>query len=675
MAQMMFNLEGCIKNIKLTPTNCLSPLYEAIINSFHAIEERGNKKTGSVTIRLHRDYTEKPLPDLDMQPEVHYNPIVSFSIEDNGIGFTRENFDAFRMAYTPKKEKKGGKGVGRFLWLKAFQDVHIESTYHEGGVCLERDFMFSVKENVSSDKAEKVGEQDNNTVVHLQQYKEEFAGSCPKEAMDIVERIIYHFLSYFEFEFCPDFVLKDGENGEIVFNLKEHFEKNIKPGLERKEFKINDHLFQLLNVHQYGKGDDNRHRLIFCANGREVKRKPLSGEIIDLQKKLTHKDGNSFYYVGIVSGEYLDGYVDPERTDFNIPKKSEGMIGDLFVSEEDIIQKAVEIIKEYLDEYLQPISEKKVRDYKNLINSEFPEFRSMVNARPEILDAIKPGLSNEQFETDMHERLRNYRHESESDINELLNFSEISDYDKYERMCAEVVQKITDTDKDSLARLVIHRKSIIELLDKNLNLTSNGKYALEKVVHNLIFPQGRTSDDIPFKNQNLWLIDERFAFHLFLASDKKARQDGNVEVKSQGKPDIYIESLAFTEGDLEFPSIAIVEFKRPNKENYGKDENPIDQVKNYIEIIRPGKAKTHKGRIIPYTEGMRFYCYIICTLTPKIEQFASNDDFSRKFDNSGWFRYHGNYKAWIEIIDYNTLVRDARRRNRAFCRALNIKNC
>lgn len=669
--KMRINLEGRIKNTKLSPANCLFPLYEAIINSLHAIEERGNKGDGYVNIEIHRDYFTRT---LDPKDEGYNPPIIGFSIEDNGIGFNKDNYDAFITADTTRKSKKGGKGVGRFLWLKAFDYVNIESTYRENGGFFKREFDFTIKDGgSSSDYSEEVREQENKTIVHLRKYKEEYEKHCPHKASIIAERIIYHFLSYFVFEFCPAMNLVDNKK---TIDLKEIFCNEIKPKLQSENFEVNEEKFQLLHVRQYGGSEDNEHRLVLCGNGREVKGKSLSNNIVDLQKKIRDEDDNFFYYIGLVSGKYLDEHLDMERIDFTIPKKSGRNLFPEWISEEQLQEEAVGIIRTYLDDYLKPIREEKVKNYKNLVHGELPEYRNMIKEMPEVLNVIKPGLSIEQFETVMHEKHRDYKRKIEDETNKLikLNFKDIRDYEEYERKCSEVVEKITASDKDALARLVIHRKAIIDLLEKNLNLSLDGKYAYESSVHSLIFPQGKTSDDIPYQYQNLWLIDERYAFHSYLASDKKAKKYKGVQTESGRELDIYIESLAFTEVDTEFPSIAIVEFKRPNREEYGKDDNPIEQIIDYIEMIREGKAKTHKGRIIKYIDGMRFYCYIICTVTPKIENFAGKKNFSVKFDKSGWFQYHDTYRAWIEIIDYDTLIRDAKRRNKALFEALNIRN-
>ena len=42
------------------------------------------------------------------------------TITDNGCGFDEKNFSSFTTADSRFKESKGAKGVGRFIWLKAF---------------------------------------------------------------------------------------------------------------------------------------------------------------------------------------------------------------------------------------------------------------------------------------------------------------------------------------------------------------------------------------------------------------------------------------------------------------------------------------------------------------------------------------------------------------------------
>jgi hypothetical protein len=56
-----------------------------------------------------------------------------FAITDNGIGLNDENFDSFNTAFSDHKLSRGGKGLGRFTWLKAFDKVEIDSTFEKQG--------------------------------------------------------------------------------------------------------------------------------------------------------------------------------------------------------------------------------------------------------------------------------------------------------------------------------------------------------------------------------------------------------------------------------------------------------------------------------------------------------------------------------------------------------------
>ena len=140
---MKIDIEGRVKNVNLPYSKALHPLFETIINSIHAIEERG-QGNGYVNITIERD-TSQSVIDED-----HYDlhPIASFKVEDDGVGFNQQNYDSFQTSDTKYKQAKGGKGVGRFIWLKAFEAVHIDSIFvdDEGSKRRRFDFLLSEEE-------------------------------------------------------------------------------------------------------------------------------------------------------------------------------------------------------------------------------------------------------------------------------------------------------------------------------------------------------------------------------------------------------------------------------------------------------------------------------------------------------------------------------------------------
>ena len=88
---------------------------------------------------------------------------------------------------------------------------------------------------------------------------------------------------------------------------------------------------------------------------------------------------------------------------------------------------------------------------------------------------------------------------------------------------------------------------------------------------------------------NLWVVDERLAYHRFLASDKTLKSMPVLDSKSKKEPDIAVfdQAFAYSDSDEPFSSITVVEFKKPD--NDGK--NPINQVLEYIDLIQQGKKQ------------------------------------------------------------------------------------
>lgn len=70
--------------------------------------------------------------------------------------------------------------------------------------------------------------------------------------------------------------------------------------------------------------------------------------------------------------------------------------------------------------------------------------------------------------------------------------------------------------------------------------------------------------------------------------------------------------LAFTdEEEQPFSNISIIEFKRPGRTNYSDTENPIRQVKEYMDNIVEGRIKIKAGEVLNGTENICFFCYIL----------------------------------------------------------------
>jgi hypothetical protein len=113
--------------------------------------------------------------------------------------------------------------------------------------------------------------------------------------------------------------------------------------------------------------------------------------------------------------------------------------------------------------------------------------------------------------------------------------------EEYEARVNDFIERENELGKSSLAQYVAHRKVILEFLEKSLQSNpETGKYPLEEIIHKIIYPMRTTSDDVPYEQQNLWIIDERLSYHGFLASDMPLDTVKVLANPSESRPDIMI---------------------------------------------------------------------------------------------------------------------------------------
>lgn len=657
--QFTMNLAGQVNNMHLPKSKALWPLFETIVNSIQSLEDIMDCDAPKIVIMANRPKEMQ----TNLEGEDELNHFEEFIVQDNGEGFSEKNYTSFLEAYSTLKVKKGCKGIGRFLWLKAFKKVEIHSIYLENGEWFEREFSFTLSDAVipenNKKKVNPPETQKNSTEVRLLGFLPQYRETVALSLESLVKKIIDHCLPYFIMGGCPQIILRDNLGDQYVVN--DYYNRLYRDSLHRDEIKIKDQDFILyhMTVHE---GAD-KHELHLCANNREVKSIDLSKLIPNLDKKIVSGD-DVYYYVGYLTGDYLDKAVDLERYEFCF--EDNPILYN--IDENEIVNAAISFIEAYLSDDLDQIREDKKQRIDEFVRTKKPQYRFLLNRKPEIYDSIHVGLSDEKLDMELYEQEQKWERDiaqSKAEIDERRK-QNATDNPSFKKLFGEYCESVTQLSQASLAEYVVRRKAVIALLEEALQSTEDGTYKKEAQIHSIICPMQITSDDVKFEDMNLWLIDDRLAYHQFLASDQPMKSLPVLQSDVPRRMDIAIfdRAISYSADEDNINSITIVELKKPQRDDMKADnKNPIRQVLQYVQDIKDGKVKKANGRGFGPVQNAQFYCYVIADLTESLIYDAKMADFNPTPDGEGYFGYHSRIGAYVEVISYDKLVKDAKKRN------------
>lgn len=667
------SLSGRLRNTILPKKSALFPIFEAIVNSIHAIDERVefDDEYALDDSKITISFVRSSQGTLDGSK----SEIIGFQIEDNGIGFNTKNYDSFLTLDSEYKIAKGCKGIGRLIWLKAFSTVKVESHFVEDGKSYLRQFTFNV-DGLFNESLTEVEATSPSTKVTLLNISKDYLPYISKSTDTIASKIIDHCFWYFLREGgAPSIVISD-DNDHTNLNAKFEYSKSAEISCET--IKINNIDFEITHIN-LKEGSPYSNQALFGAANRLVLAENLEPRIQGLYGDL-EKDGTPFSYVCFVSSSFLTDNVAPERLGFNIPeKKEDGSFED--ISLEEIKEAVVSSVRTHLSQYLTENLQRTEERIVSFVNTQEPRYRSILKHLTPEDKAFNPNIKDSQLELRLHKRLTEIDRQLMAEGHSLMHDDNIEEEDFKQRL-KDYLAKSADSKASDLASYVAKRKVIIDLLEKSLERHDDGKYSREETIHQLIMPMRQTSDSLQTEEHaNLWLIDERLAFHAYLASDKTLRSMPITSDSSNKEPDlcalnVYDNPLLVNDGAARpLAAITVVELKRPMRDDAkeGEKENPIEQALNYLERIRQGEAIDPKGRPIPAPNDIPGFCYIICDITPSIKQRCkAMGCLQESQDKMGYFGYHPNFKAYIEVISFNKLVQQAKERNRMFFQKLGI---
>lgn len=662
------NILGVVKKIK-SCSNPYLPIIEAIINSIDSIGET-SRTDGKVEVILKRENC------LDVDSSF-IPPVRSVEIRDNGVGFNSQNRDSFDTFYSDMKVQKGGKGFGRFMYLKYFNRVSVESVFIENDKYYRKKFDFGKQYDIIINETceECTGVTDTGTRLFLNDIIEN--KYLDKGIETISRKLLENLLVFFvdDMEKCPTITIVDQNNGEkIILNDYLNQDKDIQL-IARNRFAINssfeqkDFSFEAVTFKVYF-ANNQKSRIILTGHNREVTNTPLSqyipefdDEFYDIETSSNTSIQKNYIVQTYVLGDYLNENVSLERETFDFDKSTGTTLFPL--SQSDIERETAIQVKSFFSNEVLLRENKKKDRIVQYINETAPWHREYLKTLE--LGSIPYHASEETIEAALQKEKYRIECDNRIKLRVALENDEV-----YDESISTLISSITQTGKDDLAHYVCTRKAVIELFNKLLKRRPDGKAELEKELHNLIFPMGGTSETTLYENHNLWLLDERLVFSDYIASDKKISK-----TTAPKEPDLVIfdKKRSFRTGDNEYSNpLTVFEFKRPKRIEYSNDENPIVQVGDYVDLIRAGKYETPDGvEKVKVNDCTPVYGYVVCDPCPRIDSFAKQASLTKKPDGEGYFGFHPGYNIYIELLSFKSLLKNAELRNKIFFHKLKIE--
>jgi len=663
------NIQGTIDNIR-SRSNVYTPLIEAVVNAIDSIRTF-KPPDGDIEVVVKRDNTL--IFDGSQQP------IRSIEVRDNGIGFNQNNRDSFDELYSSMKRQNGGKGFGRFMYLKYFSEVAVESNYKDADQFFTRKFMFGRKDEIIINESNVHSSvTDNQTILYLNNlYADK---SLDKELETIARKLLEKLLIFFinDSSKCPRITIKEADGSKSIV-LNEYFKTSQEISLFQTvifdvpiPYTEDNETFtaKVFKIYFPATGS----KVILTADNREVVESSLHAyvpefedEFYDVSVNKSGKEVKRNYIVKTyVLGKYLDRNVSLERETFNFEKDTSNPFYQL--SQQDIEQAAAEATKNIFAEDVKVRSEKKNARVNQYVDTSAPWHKTYI--RDVDLSGFAYNASDEKIELELQKYKFNSEQRNKRDIQFLLNSTEDADFE--ERLNA-IVSKITEIGKSDLAHYVSSRKVVLQVFEELRKRDDRGAATQEKEIHSLIFPMNRDSTNTAYEQHNLWLLDERLVFSEYVASDRKISKQKDALVE----PDLVVFDIkkSYRNGENEYSNpLTIFEFKRPKRTAYKQDDDPILQIGMYLDKIRAGKYEMPEGtEPIKVNDGTPVYAYVVSDLTEKIHGFARLHQLTISADGEGYFGYHTGYKMYVEIISFAKLLKDATLRNKIFFKKLGLE--
>ena len=584
--------------VKKLPTNLklLSVLNEAITNSIQANASEIEIYFYTLATDLFGD-TRK---------------VKNISIIDNGDGFTDKNIDSFNHYMSEYKQALGCKGIGRFTYLTICEKVEFESYNNNKNI----KFNFNLEtEEIKPIVMENEALVKKTKLNYINIENREVSSDLSVEAKEIIN----HFLSIFKF-------MVD-ENKNVLIKL--YIDDVLKENIEAKEhgsnfideeftIKVRD-IEETFKVSYKQKGSSIKG--FYCADKRSVKQDGL-----DVNFRTSKDKGLLFF----VTSTFFDRTVNDERTDFNIKDNDKNLFSlDWDTLNRKLFSKINSICKT-LGIDIEEINNKNKKESLNSAPYLAPYIQKSQNmaTSAEIIKEAK-----ELFNADK-EYIRNLRNKRNPDYEERL----------YTSNQAELAEYIFDREK-----IILDIKKDLEDVNNKTN---------ETIIHNKIMKTKTSNENYTsYKDNNLWLFDERFMIYNYAYSDKTINEILDLkDADKKVRPDICI----FTKSKNDTKEIILIELKGSDATGE-KNAGGLNELNKYTRKIKNYFEKNGEEVLI--------WSYLITSLNLETKQEIEDFPGMKKtYTTKGqmYYLYNENLNAITHILTLETMIEDAMSRNQLF---------
>lgn len=630
--------------------NILLPVYEAIHNSIHSLKQ-SNNENGNITVEFKRD-------NNDIDPK----KILEIIIKDDGSGFTPVNIESFGKIFsTHKKEEFNCKGIGRLSYFVPFLTVSIDSTFTHNNKNWK--IIEDINENnfhtISEITPKQTEDKYINTKICLKNINPKWSDKFKIEESYIKNSLKDHFL--------PSTLSMQNITIKIIDSEGYYIKSNINDVIKDTPILLKNNSFEIFHLKNRST-HRSTHKIIFSADGRSVKNFP-----INFLPNAKIGNGDDKYYLNtVVVSDYLNKTHNIHRNGFNTNTTS---LFEDSISEGEIYEKCLDKSRSFSQESILRFECVLDKHIDQAID-ELPHLSFLKNDT-KMRNEMKLGDDITTVKSTLVKRFAEKQVESFNFVKSFTKQYEDSDIPNYEDFKKNALSKLEEGMRINHAPLVSYikyRDFVLTIYDKLLSKKGNGKYQPEKILHDIIFPTKYNSSNAEsdYFKHNLWIIDDRYAIYDFLTSDLP--EHITLGTKHDPKDKRYDICAAYSDPIGEEHNVFIIELKKTNLA-LAADNDPIEQISNYVLRMINRKLKKHDGKRINITDHTQFYGIVICDINNDyfIDYMVARHSLKKRPDSKSYHTVLLNERFFLEVTNYENLLDIAHSRNKVFIDKLNYK--